>query len=146
VALLCSTGAARAASISLCVSGTPGAAVTSGACSGSGTTVALPSSATDQATLISILPYISFNATGIDGRPTIRITGANVQIIDGSGTTSTVNGTGNVILSYDENPGKQTGSHNLILGEKNAYTSYTIRALREVGPSGPDRGARTRGR
>ena len=35
------------------------------------------------------------------------------------------NGTGNLILGYDEKPGTQTGSHNLLLGGTgNSYTSY----------------------
>jgi hypothetical protein len=44
--------------------------------------------------LISVLPYLSFSNSGIDGKATIKVSGANVQIVDGSGATSTVNGTG----------------------------------------------------
>jgi hypothetical protein len=124
LALVASSPAgAEAASVSLCVSTTAGQAVTSGACGPSGTTVARPASPTDQQTLISLLPYLSYTPSGIDGKPTITVTGANLQIVDGSGSTSTVNGTGNLILGYDETPGTQTGSHDMILGEKNAATS-----------------------
>ncbi|HEX4429746.1 MAG TPA: hypothetical protein VHZ96_10815, partial [Frankiaceae bacterium] len=116
-------GSALAASVSLCVPAS--GAVTGGACTGSGTTVALPSSATDQQTLISLLPYLSYTASGIGGKPTIKITGANMQIVNGSGSTTTLNGTGNLVLGYDETPGAQTGSHDLVLGEKNSYTGYS---------------------
>src|SRR5690242_17582279 len=87
-AVLCfsvGVGSAWAASVSLCVSGAQGAAVTSGACSGAGTTVALPASSADQQTLLSILPYVSFNGAGVGGRPTIRFSGVNVQVVSGSG-------------------------------------------------------------
>lgn len=53
--------------------------VVSGACGATGTTVALPASATDQRTLISILPYLSFSATGIGGKPTLRVTKRRLQ-------------------------------------------------------------------
>src|SRR5947209_183891 len=71
---------ASAAAVSLCVSSTGGRPVTSGACPGSGTTVRLPAKAADQNTLISILPYVSFDATGVGGKPTIRFSGANLQV------------------------------------------------------------------
>ena len=51
--------------------------------------------------------------------------GLNVQVINGSGKETTINGTGNLIIGYDESPGTQTGSHNLLLGgTTNSYTSY----------------------
>jgi hypothetical protein len=97
-----------------CIPTTAGANVTSGGtgatpwCS-SGTPVLAP----------------TYEASGVGGKPTVVFSGANVQIVDGSGHTSTVNGTGNLILGYDESPGTQTGSHDLILGEKNKYTRYS---------------------
>src|SRR5207248_2229258 len=120
-------GSAWAASVSLCVSPTHGAAVSSGACSGAGTTVALPASNTDQQTLLSILPHVSFTAAGVGGKPTIRFSGVNVQVVSGSGTTSgTVNGEGNLIVGYAENPANQarTGSNDLIVGDDNGWSSY----------------------
>lgn len=64
------------------------------------------------------------------------ITGANLNIRNGSGSTSGAlgapfnnqpNGLGNLIIGYNEatgNPGQtHAGSHNLVLGEKNTYTS-----------------------
>src|SRR5690348_15440251 len=93
---------ASAASVALCVPSTAGATVTAaggGSCSGGATKVALPASSADQQTLLNVLPFISFNASGVGGKPTIRFTGANVQIVSGSGSTSgTVNGEGNLIV------------------------------------------------
>lgn len=118
-----SAAAAMPTSVALCVSSTAGVPVTS-AGSGScalGTRVALPASAADQQTLISILPYVRFNAAGVGGKPTITITGGNMQITNGAGSTASVNGTGNLVLGYDESPGTQTGSHNVLIG-RNAIT------------------------
>jgi hypothetical protein len=86
--------------------------------------VALPASSADQHTLISILPHVSFILAGVGSQPTIRFTGVNVQIVDGSGHTNVVNGSGNLVLGYDETAGTQTGSHDLILGQTQTYTSY----------------------
>ena len=35
-------------------------------------------------------------------RPTLRVAGANLQVVNGLGATATVNGLGNVIVGYDE--------------------------------------------
>ena len=60
--------------------------------------------------------------------PTIEFSGVNVQIDSGSGSTDgPVNGSGNLIIGYDELIGvgdDRTGSHNLIVGAKNNYSSY----------------------
>lgn len=45
----------------------------------------------------------------------------NVHIQNGSGSVSKVNGTGNLIVGYDD-PG--SGSHNILVGTKNKSTSY----------------------
>ncbi len=58
----------------------------------------------------------------------IIITGANLHIRSGSGTTNgTVNGNGNLIIGYNESRGPgdvRTGSHNLIVGRAHNYSSY----------------------
>jgi hypothetical protein len=66
----------------------------------------------------------TYESSGVGGKPTVEFSGVNVQIVDGSGFTSTVNGTGNLILGYDETPGAQTGSHDLISGEDQTSTGY----------------------
>jgi hypothetical protein len=50
--------------------------------------------------LLAAAPYLS--VIQLDGHPVVRISGANVQIVNGMGDTRTVNGTGNLILGYDE--------------------------------------------
>jgi hypothetical protein len=91
----------------------------------------------------------------VNGHPTVRVTAANLQVVNGEGSTDQTNGLGNLIVGYDEarpDSGPQTcsraiangirsqtacsdgggtwatnhksGSHNLILGTKNNYSSY----------------------
>ena len=59
---------------------------------------------------------------------TIVVTGTNVQILSGAGSTNAApNGAGNLILGYAEpvaGVGTRTGSHNLILGRYNEWESY----------------------
>src|SRR5207248_3118942 len=65
------------------------------------------------------------------------ITGVNVHIVDGSGFTDdnvpgggTLTGLGNLTIGYNglrddfSYPDVRTGSHNLILGDQNNYSSY----------------------
>lgn len=56
------------------------------------------------------------------------LTGMNFQVVSGSGTTEgTVNGTGNIILGYNEtnnSKDKRTGSHNLVVGRYHSYSNY----------------------
>ena len=58
---------------------------------------------------------------------TIRISGVNVQIVNNMGSTSTVNGVGNLIVGYQEQRGgvdNRTGSHNIVVGVNHNYSSY----------------------
>jgi hypothetical protein len=84
-------------------------------------------------TLNKILSDITYVESGVAGKPTIRLSGVNVQVVNGEGRTDTTNGEGNLVIGYDEDtgferltqqPGVQTGSHNLILGEEQEFTSY----------------------
>ena len=58
----------------------------------------------------------------------VTFSNVNVRIVSGTGTTEgAVNGRGNLILGYNEARGSgslKTGSHNLVLGRFNNYTSY----------------------
>jgi len=58
----------------------------------------------------------------------IVISGANLYVNDGSGgTDGPVNGLGNVVIGYNELRGSgddRSGSHNLVVGSKNNYSSY----------------------
>lgn len=66
----------------------------------------------------------TFVSSGVGGKPTVEFSAVNVQIINGSGSEATVNGDGNLVLGYDERAGTQSGSHNLLLGSSNSYSSY----------------------
>lgn len=61
------------------------------------------------------------------GYKTLRVTGANFQVVNGLGVTNTENGLGNLIVGYQENSSvvcDRTGSHNVVGGLGNAYGSY----------------------
>lgn len=76
-----------------------------------------------------ILSHFSYEQTP-DGQggmvPTIVITGANVQIVNGLGSSITKNGTGNLVLGYNAlgHPGgdDRTGSHYLVMGRNVNYS------------------------
>ncbi len=78
------------------------------------------------ATLKALLPHIRFTQAGVGGKPTVQFTGVNVQVVNGEGKTATANGEGNLIIGYDENEAKheQGGSHDLVLGEEQTFTSF----------------------
>ena len=70
-----------------------------------------------------------------DDGTTYVLSGYNLQIVDGTGSTGSSSGKGNLIIGYNTlratnpnlswlPPDDRTGSHNLILGEYNNYTSY----------------------
>ena len=119
---------ASGAPLKICVPEKEGAAIKTakgGVCSAKTTaTVLLPEA--EEEKLAAILPYEKYVASGIGGKPTIEVSGVNVQIVNGTGATTDVNGEGNLVIGYDENPAKhaQTGSHDLILGEEQTFTSY----------------------
>ena len=79
-----------------------------------------------------VLNYISLveQDDGLGGKvTTIRIEGANLQIVNGSGTTGgAVDGLGNLIVGYNEfgnlNGDDRTGSHNIVTGQENSFSSY----------------------
>lgn len=55
------------------------------------------------------------------------LSGMNFQVVNGSGATDgNVNGTGNIIIGYDEagNNDEKSGSHNLVIGMEHSYSSF----------------------
>lgn len=57
----------------------------------------------------------------------LTVSGANVMINDGSGATESTSGLGNLQVGYNEMRGTgdvRTGTHNLILGSRNNYSSF----------------------
>ncbi|HOP46638.1 MAG TPA: hypothetical protein PK874_03155 [Desulfobacteraceae bacterium] len=73
-------------------------------------------------TLMSILQGLTRNGNNI------VFTGVNVQIVNGAGTTDSANGTGNLIVGYNELRevvgDNRTGSHNIVVGRHNNYSSW----------------------
>jgi len=85
-----------------------------------------------------------FTVTGTPGSPDALVTlsGYNLRIVSGSGSTSdgtvdsgnnpipgtALTGLGNVIIGYNalrgDNTDDRTGSHNLIVGDQNTYSSF----------------------
>jgi hypothetical protein len=79
------------------------------------------------AALEAKLKYLS---TFLDpsGRPTMRISGANLRVVNGLGKTQTVNGLGNLFVGYNENRSEggnvRTGSHNLVVGQEHNFSRF----------------------
>ncbi|UCD84369.1 MAG: hypothetical protein JSU92_14020 [Deltaproteobacteria bacterium] len=80
-------------------------------------------------------PYLAISLATINGLigPHVILTGANLHIRSGSAETdATVNGVGNLLVGYNEeptigtplNPGDRGGSHNLIVGPGHRYSNY----------------------
>jgi hypothetical protein len=75
--------------------------------------------ATDITGLEQKTKYVSVSGTNM------YVTGANLSIRNGAGRTPYVNGLGNLIVGYNEvYKTTRTGSHNLVIGSYNSYTSY----------------------
>jgi hypothetical protein len=83
---------------------------------------------------LALGPYMSVDTNTINGLvgPHIIFSGANLHVQSGSGATDgTVNGLGNLLVGYNEEPtapglaaGDRGGSHNLITGKKHRYLSF----------------------
>jgi hypothetical protein len=131
VASLTMVGSARAESTTtICIpnkAGKPIVAGEAGACKNTKTVtysaLNLPGSGGLE-TLNKVLPHMKYDENGIGGKPTIQFSGVNVQVVNGEGKTESTNGEGNLVIGYDEDPGSQTGSHNLVLGSYQTFTSY----------------------
>jgi hypothetical protein len=58
----------------------------------------------------------------------VRITGANLRLLNGSGSTETTNGLGNLIVGYpeprDREETRPTGSHNVVVGKQHQFSSF----------------------
>ncbi len=73
---------------------------------------------------------------------TIRIEGANLQLVNGTGSTGEINGLGNLIIGYqeqrccesedpccDQEKNHRGGSHNLIVGERHNYKTHSCAVI-----------------
>jgi hypothetical protein len=58
----------------------------------------------------------------------VVITGANLRLVNGLGSTETTNGLGNLIVGYpeprDRGETRQTGSHNVVVGKQHQFSSF----------------------
>jgi len=106
--------------------------------------------------VLALDPFVSVDPNpeiGVIG-PNIIFSGANIHIVSGSGSTddgmlnnpnATLRGLGNLIIGYDEDPGKgpggpeappptlgpgdRSGSHNLVIGRWNRFTKAAFGGL-----------------
>ena len=78
--------------------------------------------AEQQAYIAQLQQHISVNDA------TVLISGANLQVVSGEGSTDApVNGTGNIIIGYDEEylgGEDKSGSHNLVVGYGHTYSAF----------------------
>ena len=68
-----------------------------------------------------------FNVLSIDGTEVI-FSGVNVLINNGSDQQDVLNGLGNLVIGYNaagDDPVERGGSHNLVVGEQNNYSSHS---------------------
>lgn len=80
----------------------------------------------------AVLSHLSVIQLPVDDQgasaTTIRLSGANLQVVNGSGATEgEAAGLGNLIVGYQEpreNGNDRTGSHNLVVGRQNNYSSW----------------------
>lgn len=98
--------------------------------------------------VMALEPYVAVTTPG--GLPRATFTGINLQVVNGEGSTATVNGVGNLIIGYDEvasgpfrcsdgawptesgclaagavwAASHKSGSHYLVLGQYNNYSAF----------------------
>ena len=82
----------------------------------------------EQREILGLLSLVKLqDCVNSSGYKTVRLTGANLQIVNGLDDTETVNGVGNLLIGYQEIMGfpcDRSGSHNIIGGDNNSYTSF----------------------
>ena len=75
----------------------------------------------------AVIPGLSDHVS-VEDDQTLLISGVNLQLVNGAGSTSAVNGLGNLIVGYNESDSLTTergGSHNLVMGRWNQYGSFS---------------------
>jgi hypothetical protein len=76
----------------------------------------------EQEAVLNLLSVVELGGCGEASYTTLRVTGANLQVVNGTDSTNTTNGLGNLIVGYN---GSCDGSHNVVIGEGHTYTSYS---------------------
>ena len=58
---------------------------------------------------------------------TLVLSGLNLQVVNGTGTTDSENSLGNVIIGYNSSAVRppRSGSHNLVIGDEHSYTRHS---------------------
>jgi len=93
---------------------------------------------------LALAPFVTVDPNpevGVPG-PNITFSGVNIHIVNGMGQTQLVNGLGNLIIGYNEDPinennttlfaptalvsGDRGGSHNLVIGRWNRFLSSSF--------------------
>ena len=76
--------------------------------------------------LKKLLAHMNYEEAGVGGKPTVQFHDSNVQVVNGEGKTESTNGEGNLVIGYDEHEESeaQTGSHDLVLGINQEFTSF----------------------
>jgi hypothetical protein len=67
------------------------------------------------------------SVTGAGGLPEVRITGANLRLVNDLRATATTNGLGNLLVGYNEprqGGNVETGSHNVVVGQGHNFSSF----------------------
>jgi hypothetical protein len=104
--------------------------------------------AINNSNVMALDPYVTVTMAGA---PRVRFSGVNLQVVNGRGTTGSVNGLGNFIVGYDQprvegtpicSDGRfqdmssciangeiwainhKSGSHNIVGGDMNSYSSF----------------------
>ena len=83
----------------------------------------------EQAEILSHMGIVYLDDGQGGSHKAIRFTAVNVQIVNGSGSTDGLpNGSGNLIVGYNETGNlsgdNRSGSHNIVGGKANSYSSY----------------------
>jgi hypothetical protein len=87
--------------------------------------------------VLALGSFVSVNTTPVNGvvPPTVVFTGCNLQVVDGIRQTSLTNGTGNILIGYENySPAvygtlNRMGSHNLILGRLNQWSAAAFSSI-----------------
>jgi hypothetical protein len=85
---------------------------------------------TGMAGVLDLAPYITVEPGTLQGLagPHVVLTGANVHVRSGAGTTFNANGRGNLIVGYNEmrasTETERTGSHTVVVGPGHKWTSW----------------------
>ncbi|NNF97891.1 MAG: hypothetical protein HKM93_00790 [Desulfobacteraceae bacterium] len=107
--------------------------------------------AVETSEVMALDDYLLVDETGDPRGPLVRLSGVNLQIVNGLESTHTINGLGNLIIGYDEtnttsaprcshsdytdqagceragetwSNSHKTGSHYIVTGSENSYSSY----------------------